>query len=182
MTASINVDAPSSAEHDALAARVLALESAEPPSGGSQGQMDWSEERILFCHPGTALWGPVSAAAWAFPGAALSANVFAFHPSRYTGWELISAVWRVEWTPGHATSQSGVGLFWMDSGPTNLYPLLTCIEAGTGPRSSGGDVTSSFQYLLDYDLAKMIGHQAYGNGATGAAIYRSAIDMHWRRA
>lgn len=175
MGATFSIDAPSTAEFDAVVDRVTALEIAAPGGGGSPASdIDHFD---LFCHPSyPALGQPTND--WLFPGNALSASLrrFRFDWCR----PIADARWMVVWDPNTSGTQTGIRLVQSDDGPTNLVELDRFVVTGPmSPITGAKDVTAKLQALQQAGVMKNIGHQTIGNGSAGPKIYRSTLEIRW---
>lgn len=132
-------------------------------------------EFTLYRSAEQALKGTPDGAAWAYPGAALSANTTQFYAQM--GLTLQFARWVVAWNPDTGSSPTGVRLVLADSGPTNEVEVASFLASNcTTPRVDAADVTRQLQSLA---AQKTIAHQTCGNGQNGCKIYGSWVECVW---
>lgn len=123
-----------------------------------------------------------AAAAYAFPGSALSASTF----EMYAGMDarVRYAMWHVVWTPG-AFSGVGIELVKFDPGPSNIVQVAQLTGLTGGPRNDSALITNAVQTIIDGidDLTigvgphKQIGHRLKGDGTNAAKVYMSRVSI-----
>lgn len=128
----------------------------------------------LYRNSQTPLDGTTSGAAYAFPGAALTANTL----KKFASAKPLYARWVLAWNPntpaGGATS---VRLCHADSGPENIIEIARFERRATAtPVVDAVDITNALNALT---TDKFILHQTYGNGMNRCKIYLSEIEFLW---
>ena len=136
----------------------------------------------LYRNPGDPLKCSTSGA-WAFPGRAVTASTKRIYSPQMKGRKLISAEWIITWDPNTGASPTGVGLFLMDDGPSNLQEIIRVQRTNYwSPFVDGGYVTQPFQNLLDTGTYKHLGQMTFGNGSEESClIYSSTLYVLWKR-
>lgn len=135
----------------------------------------------LYRNAGTPVAGPVSGAAFAWPGVACTASTVKVYPE-LQGRQIAFARWVLAWNPSTGSSKTGVRLVYCDDGPSNIQEIgrQERVDANT-PFDDTLDVTAVVQSVWDTYAAAgkyfQFGHQAYGNGANGPLIYGSWIEI-----
>ena len=132
----------------------------------------------LYRNSALPLVGSVSGGAWAFPGAALTANTDKLYASYLQGRTVLLAKWVIAWNPNTDTNPTGVRLVIFDDGPANIVEIARVERTNYhNPLSDGAYITAQIQAVLDAGIDKNLGMQTYGNGANGALVYSFVIDI-----
>jgi hypothetical protein len=142
-------------------------------SGGFQ------EDMVLYCVPGLALSGPISSAAFNFPGTAATANTRLWYASRMSR-RLNLAHWSV------ALNHNAVGatntefeLCHFPSGGGAVTQIAVLAANTSSPVSSGAFVTTELNNLLAAAADINIAHRTKGDGTNSPLIYSSVLHLVW---
>lgn len=133
----------------------------------------------FYRNPSTPIYGTTNGAAFAFPGNALTASSFRFRGD--LGFRpILSAKWIIVWNPNTTSGYTAVRLVKGDDGPANLVELARVQHNYyTSPKVDAVDITAALQGIVNNQQYKQILQQTAGNGAYGALIYASWIEIVW---
>jgi hypothetical protein len=128
--------------------------------------------------------GAKSGAAFAWTGAACTANTYTIRPIFFPGWTVKFCRWVCAWdpvTPG--SSPAAVRLVYADDGPANVTEIARFAHAHyTNPIDDAVDLTTIFRGLWTAWQAngvayKHIGHQTAGDGQDMPLIFQSRVEL-----
>ncbi len=114
---------------------------------------------------------------YAWPASALSASARLMR-FEYGLAPVYSAQWKVVWNP--LNTHTGIRLITTDAGLTNPTELGKFEGSSyVTPTVNSVDVTDAFNALVAGGNVKLLSHQQKGDGATGAIIFQSALEIVW---
>lgn len=145
----------------------------------ASAQTSTRSDYTFYRNPQTALQGTANGAAFAYPGSALTASSVRFHAD--LGLRPIKkALWVLVWNPNTTSGYTAVRLVTADNGPANLVEIARISNNNyTSPKVDAVDITADLNALIAAGRFKQILQQTAGNGANGALIYASWIEIVW---
>ena len=137
-------------------------------------------EFTIYRNSQHALTGSTSSTTWLYPGTAATSSTFLLFSSMLQGHTVLWARWVLAWNPNTGATPTNVRLIYFGStGEPTQFAKITGANYHN-PRVDAVIITGFIQSLINGGIDKSIGMQTQGNGANGALIYGSWIEIVWK--